>query len=254
GTTAFGFLRLNGTGTVTGTVLDPDGHPVSATQVKLQANAFSSNSCSLSYQAAQSTLTDANGKFRFAGVNVGQVSVAATPVFYPPAGAASTLASSGQTVDLTIQLSNTTAGVLSGTVYLPDKTPAGAGVQVTANGELPNVTVTTDAQSHFAFAKIFPQGSYTITAQDPITGDQLQDNIFLKSGQNMVHDMKLKGTGTVLVTVVDGSNQPISSATVTLTETAFPNNSYDAVLQPGSQGVVEFDNVFQGPISVKASD
>ena len=74
-------------------------------------------------------------------------------------------------VDFTLELVDTTAGVLSGVVLLPDvDTPAGAGVELTAIGPLPEVTVRTDDAGNYAFAEIFPQGLYTITVADPVTG------------------------------------------------------------------------------------
>ena len=69
-------------------------------------------------------------------------------------------------VTFNLQMVNTIAGVLSGKVSLPDGTPAGAGVEVIANGPLPDVTVHTDARGEYHFAKIFPAGVYTVTASD----------------------------------------------------------------------------------------
>ena len=78
---------------------------------------------------------------------------------------------------------NTISGVLSGTVYLPDgTTQAGAGVQVTATGPLPDVTVSTNSSGFFKFAKIFPDGLYTLTASDPVSGGISQMKVYLHAG------------------------------------------------------------------------
>lgn len=256
GSTGFGILRFNGAGTVTGSVIDPDRKPVFGAQVALSSNAFDPGSCSLRGMNSQTVGTDQNGQFHFTGVNVGPVGVTVSQIFFPtPVAAQGTITHAGQSVDFQLQLVNTIAGVLSGTVFLPDGvTPAGPGVQVTANGPLPDVTVNTDLQGHFAFARIFPQGSYTLTTSDPITGDVSRDRVFLQAGQDLAQNLRLKGKGKVVVTVVDGSDQPVSAASVKLQETEFPSNSYEGTIQPTNQGIAEFDNVFQGPISVEASD
>ncbi len=256
GSTGFGILRFNGAGTVTGGVIDPDSKPVFGAQVALSSNAFDPGSCSLRSRNSQTVGTDQNGQFHFTGVNVGPVGVSVSQIFFPtPVAKQGTITHAGQSVDFQLQLVNTIAGVLSGTVFLPDGvTPAGSGVAVTANGPLPDVTVNTDMQGHFAFARIFPQGSYTLTTSDPITGDVSRDRVFLQAGQDLAQNLRLKGKGKVVVTVVDGSGQPVSNASVKLQETEFPSNSYEGTIQPANQGIAEFDNVFQGPISVQASD
>src|SRR5579859_8290831 len=176
-----------GAGTVTGSVIDPDRKPVFGAQVALSSNAFDPGSCSLRGMNSQTVGTDQNGQFHFTGVNVGPVGVTVSQIFFPtPVAAQGTITHAGQSVDFQLQLVNTIAGVLSGTVFLPDGvTPAGPGVQVTANGPLPDVTVNTDLQGHFAFARIFPQGSYTLTTSDPITGDVSRDRVFLQAGQDL---------------------------------------------------------------------
>ncbi|HSM86255.1 MAG TPA: carboxypeptidase-like regulatory domain-containing protein, partial [Candidatus Limnocylindrales bacterium] len=256
GTTGFGVLRFAGSGTVTGNVLDPDGHPAFGTDIALNANKFDPDSCSLVSGVAQRIQTDLSGNFRFTNVKVGRVGVTASQIFFPTqVGAQGAIAGAGQTVNFNLKLVNTISGVLSGTVLLPDgETPAGPGVEVTANGPLPDVTVVTDASSHFQFAKIFPEGTYKVTARDPISGGVVQDTLFLRAGQDMAHDLRLKGKGTVTVQVVDGSNQPVDTAFVKLSESTFPNSVQEDAVQPANQGTVTFQQVFEGPFTVEASD
>ncbi|PYX67449.1 MAG: hypothetical protein DMG78_27840, partial [Acidobacteria bacterium] len=200
--------------------------------------------------------TDTSGSFQFRQVNVGKVGVTASQSFYPTqVGAQGTLAKNGATINFPLQLVNSTSGVLSGTIFLPDGvTPAGAGVQVIANGPLPNVTVGTDANGNYKFAKIFPEGKYTLTASDPVSGGVNQMKIYLRAGQDMTQNLRLLGTGTVNVTVVDGAGAPVSTAFVTLTETAFPNASFGGSLDASNQGVLPFPNVFEGSFSVQVQD
>src|SRR6185436_16858742 len=61
-----------------------------------------------------------------------------------------------------------------------------------------------------------------------------------------------KSRGVVRVRVVDGADQPVVRAFVKLTETEFPNKSYEGAIEPGSQGMVVFDHVYEGPFSVEA--
>ena len=256
GATAFGVLIFPGTGTVTGTVLNPDGTPALGADIRLRSKIFDEDTCSLVPGQSQRIRTDSNGKFRFTSVNVGQISVTAThPFFTTSVGASGTLTANGGTVDFQLKLVNTISGVLSGTVYLPDGvTPAGAGVEVTAVGPLPEVTVATDANGHYEFAKIFPEGSYTVTARDAVTGGLRRDTVYLKAAQDVTHDIRLKGRGTVLVRVVDGAGQPVPNAFIRLEETQFPNRLYEAAIGASNGGVATFENVFEGPVTAQASD
>ncbi|HEY6308047.1 MAG TPA: carboxypeptidase regulatory-like domain-containing protein [Candidatus Angelobacter sp.] len=261
GATGFATLRFKGNGTVIGTVVDPDGKPSFGANLALTANIFDSVACEVIPGPAQQVQTDLTGSFKFNGVKAGPVSVTASQVFFPVQVGAQGNLSANQTLNFNLQLINTTAGVFSGTVFLPDGvTPAGAGVTVTANGPLPDVTVSTDASGNFKFAKIFPQGSYTVTVSDPVSGGVVRDTVFLPAGQppnpapDVTHNFRLKGKGTVTVQVVDGSNNAVNNAFVKLTENTFPNNEQEGAIQPANQGTVTFQQVFEGPFSVVVSD
>ena len=94
----------------------------------------------------------------FEHIPVGVVSVSASTVFFPiPATGRDSLLFDGDSRDFILNLSSSIAGELSGTVFLPDGvTPAGVGVSVTASSpSFPDVTVTTDVDGRYAFAKIF---------------------------------------------------------------------------------------------------
>ena len=108
------------------------------------------------------------GQFRFEGVHVGPVSARASSVVFPRVvGAGGLVAAAGATERLELRLVDTMAGVLSGTVWLPDATGgAGPDVEVTATGPVPDVTVRTDAQGRYSFAQVLPSGGYLLTARD----------------------------------------------------------------------------------------
>ena len=58
----------------------------------------------------------------------------------------------------------------------------------------------------------------------------------------------------MLVRVVDAADQPVDSAFVRLRETRFPGREFEGAASESNQGVVRFDNVFEGPVSAEASD
>src|SRR6185295_14286313 len=125
-------------------------------------------SCGLTNGVSHRARTDPSGEFRFTGVNVGPVSVTASQPFLPTqVGQSGTLGANGQEAHFELKLVNTISGELKGTVYLPDGvTPAGAGVDVSAVGPLPEVKVKTNDQGFYRFPKIFPEGTYSITTFD----------------------------------------------------------------------------------------
>lgn len=261
GARASAVLRFAGTGTVTGVVLDFDG-TVSANSfgadVTISSNHFVNDgfsTCGLVPGVSHRVRTDTAGRFRVPRVNVGPVGVTASQPFLPtPVGAQGTLQVDGQELSLTLRLINTTAGRLSGIVRLPDDlTPAGAGVNVTASGSLPDVTVTTNAAGEFHFAKIFPEGYYTLTARDPVSGGVSQDRVYLRAGQDVLHDLRLKGRGSVRVRVVNGNDEPVESAYVKLTEVEFPGRRYEQSLDASNEGIASFERVFEGPFSVEVT-
>jgi hypothetical protein len=127
--TGFGILRFAGSGTVTGSVLNPDNTPSFGATVALNANVYDPTSCSLSQGLAQQVQLDQSGTFKFTGVHAGQIGVTASQIFLPTqVGAQGTLIN-GQTANFNLKLISTISGVFSGTVFLPDGvTPAGVGV------------------------------------------------------------------------------------------------------------------------------
>lgn len=254
GTTAYGVMQFHGIGTVTGSVVDPSNNPVLGATVQLSSNTV--QYCTLQQGYTQSAVTGTTGTFQFNDVLLGNVGVTAAQSFYPTqVGAQGSLPTNGSSVNFNLQMVNTTAGVLSGVVFFPDGiTPVGTGVQVTANGPLPNITVNTDATGTFTFAKIFPQGLYTLTAADPVSGGVTQMNVYLIAGQNATQNLRLLGTGTINVAVVDGAGVPVSAAYVTLNENNYPNAVFNGSLDASNQGVISFPDVFEGPFSVAVVD
>ena len=256
GQTGYGVLRFGGTGSVTGVVLMPDGTPAVGALLTLRSNVYSTLTCNLDQGDSHQIQTTASGGFNLIGVNVGPVGVTATHPFLPTTvGAQGTLTHDGDSVDFTLRLVDTTAGELSGTVYLANGTTrAGAGVEVSVVGMLPAYTIHTDDNGHFAFAKILPTGTYMLSALDPVTGGVAQEVIYLPALRDSVHDLRFKSRATVRVRVVDGAGQPIDHALVTLNEQTFPHETFDGAIEPANEGVIAFDRVIEGAFYVEVQD
>jgi len=257
GLTGAGVLRFSGAGTIFGHVIGPDGRAAFGADITIRSRTYFRESCTLQSDVSHRLRTDQAGNYRVTTVGVGAVTIQASHPFSSAAqvGASVTLTAAGQERQVDLTIPSTTAGELSGYVFLPDGvTPAGAGVEVTANGPLPDVTVFTDEAGHFRFARIFPAGNYTVTARDPRTGGQVRDRVALKATQDLRHDLRLKGTGTVRVRVVTVLDVPVTSAFVRLVETEFPGRTYEGVADASNAGVIEFSGVFEGPLAASASD
>ena len=249
-------IVLRGFGTITGTVYGANGLIAFGADVVIDARHFVNDGgfqCGMVGGAAHRVRTDNAGRFRVPNVGVGPVTVIATHPFAPtPAAARATLSAAGQTVDVRLDLTSTIAGVLSGRVVLPDGvTAAGAGVSVTIAGQLPDVTVSTDATGAFHFARVFPEGRYSLTARDPLTGGQVQEQVYLRTGQDLVQDLKLKGRGRLSVTVEDAGGTQVHRAFVRVAEGAFPAQRYERRLDESTESRAVFDSVYEGPISIE---
>ncbi|HYE86931.1 MAG TPA: carboxypeptidase regulatory-like domain-containing protein, partial [Vicinamibacterales bacterium] len=256
GAEVFGVLRFGGGGVIRGTIRDDQNTPVFGANIEVFSKKYNSGSCALEAGISHRLRTNLNGEYRVTGVPVGSVSVSASQEFFPtPVGASRVLARDGDELVIDLKLIHTIAGKVSGKVLLPDGvTPAGAGVTLSAIGALPEVLVSTNANGEYAFPKIFPAGGLTVTVRDPATGYVAQERLSVAAGQDLQHNFRLKGRGTVRVTVVDGAGVPVTNALVTLQESEFPNEKFEAVVEPSNEGVVTFANVHDGDFNVSASD
>ncbi len=257
---AQGLLHFRGVGKVEGLVRQPPqpgqslGLPAHGAQVVLWRPAFDYQNCTLLPQPA-SVSTDVDGRFAFPRVNAGEAQLLATHPFAPQAVSARHVLQAGERWTQELQLAETFAGELRGTVFLPDgTTSAGAGVQVTVNGVLPDTTVWTNTEGKYAFARILPAGAYTLTVRDPRGAGQAQTRVVLQVSQDLTQNLRLEGRGTVRVRVEDGGGQPVQRAAVTLKETDFPGRTFEKVLEPQHGGLLEFAGVYEGGFSVEAHD
>ena len=239
GTTTQADVTFLGRGTVTGAVRDGAGNGV--------ANASVSINIGGPFGSQQTTSTDGQGAFSFAGVFIGPYTLSAkAPVQRLGAQAAGTLDRDGQTVTTNLML--TAAGSIAGTVFRADGVTAvpGAVVTLSSSGQ----TATADSQGRYRF-DFLPVASYSVDATDPQTSDRGR-NTGSVTGQDQVQtvNVKLNGQGQVTVTVLDGSGTLVPGAQVTLTTTTPFSSSQ--ILTTGPAGTVQFPRVLAGSFNAMA--
>jgi hypothetical protein len=190
------------------------------------------------------------GKYTFTGIYPGMISLSASSIFRPvPATYSGNIPTSGGTVTADLVLKDT-FGSISGTVSLPDGTPAGEGVRVSVRFGGADVTVTTDSNGKFQFRPIIPAGSYEVIAEDPIT--TLKARVYAKvpAGADTPVAIKLLGRGTLTVRVFNSDGAREASANVEVKGSNFPND-----LASGStdqNGEITFYNLTEGAYAVSA--
>jgi hypothetical protein len=259
-TTVLSTMRYAGAGAVEGTVRDHLGNPLFGADVVLHANHFvydGATTCGLQNGYAARTRTDLQGHYKFAGVNVGVVSVSATQPFVTgSAGNRGQIAKAGDVATLDVKFDDTMAGILKGTVFRPGSpgVPVGEGVEVAVEGPLPEVKATTLADGTYEFPHILPAGYYQLTARDPVGGGLARLTVALKRQEDLVQDVHLKGRGSVHVLAVEGDDVPLPSALVRLQEKEFPLRSFDQTLRPENHGIVTFLDVYEGAVRIDVSD
>lgn len=251
-------IQLLGSGTVRGSVsLDSTQATFTGGSVSLTSRQFVNDglfTCGMVNQEShRGQVNPATSTYEFKGVAIGPVSVTGRADIGVATNKGN-LAQAGEVLTLDLRFVDRVAGVLSGRVFLPSGVPAGSGVEVTVNGPLPDVTVTTDASSYFEFAPVLPEGSYSITARDPLTGGVVRQLLYLRRGQDLQHDLRLKGRGTVRVRVEDALGQVVERAFVTLREQEYPQRRHDRSIEPTLLGVATFEDVFEGAFNVEVKD
>jgi protocatechuate 3,4-dioxygenase beta subunit len=202
------------------------------------------------------TRSAADGSYSVSGLNPGTFRVTTSNVFFPtPVSGGGSLAPGGTAV-CDLSLVSTLAGKIQGHVFQPDgETPAPAGTRVTlGGGSLADAAVRTDENGHYEFGEVFSAGGYALTATDPTTGYTNRIGVSVQKNKDAVFDLRLLGTGNLKVKVVNGAGQPVTSGSVTLDGSKFPNQSRFAELTPDGAGIIEFTNLPEGPYAVAASD
>jgi len=142
-----------------------------------------------------------------------------------------------------------TNGTISGIVFMPDgTTPSSEGTQVQISfGDL---TVTTDAQGRFVSHLPIPADSYTVTAEEPISGLRGQAYARVITGENVDVQVRLLGLGAITLTVQRPNGQVVPNTNVELIRGGFPGDRANGVTS--TNGTVQFVNITEGPFSITA--
>jgi protocatechuate 3,4-dioxygenase beta subunit len=247
-------------GTIRGRVTQPDGVTGAVADLQIFTPRPSVDAGPglglLDTSNASVTRSGADGSYSVSANNPGAFRVSASSAFFPtPVSAGGSLAPSG-VAECNLSLVSTLAGKIQGRVFRPDgTTPAGAGVRVSlGGGALADATVRTDESGHYEFGEVFSAGGYALTATDPVTGNTNRIYVSVEKNKDAVFDLRLLGTGSLRVKVVDGGGQPVTSGSVTLDGSAYPNAHRYADLTADGGGVIVFDNLSEGPYAVAAAD
>jgi hypothetical protein len=146
-------------------------------------------------------------------------------------------------------------GSLRGKVTRADGSTPVAGAEISVLRTQPREqagTVITDASGNYQLADV-NAGSFIVTVIDPITGDRGQAVSKIENeGDVGSVDVKLNGQGTVVVTVVDGNNAPVTNAQVTLTALgAFLDTR---TINTDATGKFSFAGVLAGDVTLSTRD
>lgn len=148
-------------------------------------------------------------------------------------------------------------GSLTGSVLLPDGSPAGANVEVSiqANAQDDPRVVRTDAAGRFttgaALFSLRGNTPYTVTVFDPATGGKAQLDVYVRAGQDNVVTVPLLGRGSLEVLVTRADGTPVPGAVVEAEGGQFPKDELEGVAD--ATGRVVFSNVFEGPYGLSAN-
>src|SRR6185369_3535402 len=103
-----------------------------------------------------------------------------------------------------------------------------------------DVTVRTDAGGYYEFAEVFAEGGYSLTAVDPVTGKTNQTGVSVRKNQDITVDLRLLGRGNLKVRVVDGGGSPLSTGSIRVEGSNYPNDQRYIELTPANNGEFEF--------------
>jgi hypothetical protein len=195
----------------------------------------------------------ATGQFTFTQPFVGPLLVEAASPFSPQeVSTPSEMPRANATVSVTLSLLST--GVVTGAVFQPDGSRAGANVIVRFDsGYLSDAAVRTDSQGNFHFPLVNP-GGFRLTASDPISGFQGQSAGNVAVGATTYAPIRLLREGSVTVLPIGADGRPLADADVTVTENRFPNRVRSGNTKTGQITFSGGDSISEGAFSVRVYD
>jgi hypothetical protein len=231
-------VRLEGRGTVMGTVYDGSGiTPVGNALVTLKRANI----------ADIQTNADSDGNFRFEYISEGSFTIHAAESI--PDGlwgeADGEIEYDEQNVTVNVFLKGT--GTISGTVYEADGTTPVENAAVKIEGSGRTININSNVTGYFETTGV-PVGSFLITVSKSGSPDKgTTSGTIDYHAQEKTVDVVFEGLGTVNGIVKDGSDNPIEAVNVTL-------RTGNEVLTgaTGSGGVFSFTDIILGPFTVEA--
>ena len=244
-------------GKIHGKVTQPDGGSVVA-QVTLRVPIADLSEASFGFpkeDANIQVLTDTNGNYSVPDINPGKYTISTSNSFFPINVSKSGTLPNGGDHEVNLTLVSTLAGKIQGTIYQPDGiTPVGAGVRVgLGGGSLADIFAKTNAEGHYEFAEVFSEGSYTLTANDPLTGLTNRTFLSVRQNQELTANLRLLGRGSLKIKVIDGAGNPVPSGSLNIQGGDYPNDGRTAEIIPSAGGTIQFNNLNEGTYAVSAA-
>lgn len=229
-------------GSVQGVVRDPSGVAQPGLPVTLTSSSL--------FGGSATTSADSQGRYRFDDVFIGEFSVYARHATTNLAGfGRGRLAEEGSLVNADVTLAAT--GSVAGKVVRSDNATAvpGAFVELTVGGAA-GLRTTADAQGNFSFPAV-PLGDISVLATNPVDGDmgQVVSRLVTLNEARTVR-IRLLGQGAVRVRAVNGANQPVEGAAVTVTSASQFGGTLSGVTN--AEGIAMFSPVFNGDVRASA--
>lgn len=205
--------------------------------------------------------TPATGIYTFTGLPSGAFTLNGNselfPVIATQAGSFGDEVNVSRTMDLTLIASF--AGELKGRVVGRDgATPVPKGARVSLiGGSIGDLTVLTQEDGIYKFAKVIPAGKYKLRAEDPVTGDFFVTAFEMKVEESQARNIRLWGRGNLQIHVQDHQGKPLPEAEVEVIHSK--NNgllgAYDLPelkqkLLPANGGELLFEDLLEGPVTV----
>ncbi len=250
-------LTLRGNGTITGVVLDPDGVSPRVSEVYIKYQRLDSYG-RIEWKTTRviSDLEDENGnagRFELNNVLVGNFEISVYNPFHSNTVAVTgEITFPGEVVDIPIVLQDSAA--IEGQVFLANGERAGGGIVVTYFGGYER-SVNTDVDGRYRF-ELIPPERFRLEVFDPVTQNRGIAHGTVSSGATAEIDIHLLGRGRVTVKVIDGDENPIVDARVSLNSGSAVAYMYDRfpAFTTDFNGEVIFENVPEGLFSVTAED
>lgn len=211
--------------------------------------------------------TGVEGQYSFTGLPQGTYTLHANSDLFPvevkSGGDFADKTSDTQTRD--IFLSSSFAGELKGVIMKRDgQTPVAPDVRVRLiGGSIGELIIFTTEGGKYHFPKVIPEGCYKLRVEDPVSGDIAVVPVEMKKEASQAKNLRLWGKGTLTVKVQDSFGQILPEGVVTLTHSkaniyACGRPTLDAddlppmaqKLKPEMEGVLVFDDLLEGSISV----